>query len=126
MFRMDTTVQRRTSKRSISTKNSFNLPPRKTLAIIAIAGLALRLFFLRYRFAVAFDEVNYLKLGVSGYLNGLGDILHTYWSPLLPGLIAFSSQFFDSYELAGRMVSISASTLLIFPVYSLGNFVYDQ
>ncbi len=90
------------------------------------AGFALRLFFLRYRFAVAYDEVNYAKLGVSGYLNGLADILHTYWSPLLPAFITFFCNFFSDYELAGRMVSVLAGMLLVVPVYFLGKTVYDQ
>jgi 4-amino-4-deoxy-L-arabinose transferase-like glycosyltransferase len=105
---------------------ALKIKPATALIILMVAGLALRLFFLRYRFTVAYDEVNYAKLGVSGYLNGLADILHTYWSPLLPALIAFFCNFFSDYELAGRMVSILASVLLMIPVYFLGKTVYDQ
>lgn len=81
---------------------------------------------MKYRFAIAFDEVNYIKLGVSGHLNGLADVLHTYWSPLLPGLISFACIFVEDYELAGRLVSILAGTFLTIPVYFLGKYVYDQ
>ena len=116
------------SKKSDSRKVSLaeRIRPWPALPIIAAVGLLLRLFFMRYRFAVAFDEVNYLKLGVSGYLNGLGDILHTYWSPLLPALISFSCHFFEDYELAGRTVSMLAGTALVIPIYFLGKFVYDK
>lgn len=109
-------------------RNSFELKikPATALIFLMTAGLALRLFFLHYRFAVAYDEVNYAKLGVSGYLNGMSDILHTYWSPLLPAFIAFFCSFFSDYELAARTVSILAGTLLVVPVYFLGKAVYDQ
>ncbi|NIR51214.1 hypothetical protein GWO43_21625 [candidate division KSB1 bacterium] len=102
------------------------LDPRWSLITIMAVGLGLRLFFMKYRFAVAFDEVNYLKLGVSGYLNGLSDVLHTYWSPLLPTVISIVCAFFSDYELAGRMVSILSGTLLIVPVYFLGKHIYDK
>lgn len=109
-------------------RNAFamKIKPATALITLMLAGLALRLFFLRYRFAVAYDEVNYAKLGVSGYLNGLSDVLHTYWSPLLPAFIAFFCNFFGDFELAGRMVSVLAGVLLVVPVYFLGKAVYDQ
>jgi len=105
---------------------ALKIKPGLALIILIVAGLALRLFFLRYRFAVAYDEVNYVKLGVSGYLNGFSDILHTYWSPLLPACIAFFCNFFDDYELVARMVSVLAGVLLVVPVYFLGKTVYNQ
>ena len=82
------------------------LRPTTTLIVLAILGFGLRVFFLQYRFAVTFDEVNYLKLGVSGHLNGLGDALHTYWSPLIPWLISLFCTLFSDYELAARLVSV--------------------
>ncbi len=106
-------------------KNNKNKSVQLVL-FITVVGIIFRLFLMRYRFAVGFDEVNYLKLGVSGHLNGLSDILHTYWSPLLPMLISFSSGIFDNYEFAGRIISILAGTLLVIPVYSLGKYVYDE
>lgn len=97
-----------------------------TIAILLLLGFVFRFFLMRYRFAVTFDEVNYLKLGVSGYLNGLGDLMHTYWSPFLPFLISLFSPLFHDYELAARLVSIIAGTALIIPVYYLGRLVYDE
>jgi 4-amino-4-deoxy-L-arabinose transferase-like glycosyltransferase len=100
--------------------------PTVALPIIALLGFSLRLFVLQFRFAIAFDEVSYLKLGVSGYLNGIRDIFHTYWSPLLPAFIAFTCNFLGDYEFAARLVSVLAGTALIFPVYFLGKWVYDN
>jgi len=102
------------------------LDPKTMLALLLILGLVYRLFLLRYRFAVAFDEVNYVKLGVSGHLKGLSAVLHTYWSPLLPTLIAFFCGPIRDFELAARLVSVLAGTLLVIPVYFLGKYVYDK
>jgi len=99
---------------------------KPTLLVLFFIAIGLRLFFLKFRFAISFDEVNYLKLGVSGHLNGISDILHTYWSPLLPWLISFSCTFFSDYELAGRLVSVIAGSLLIFPVFGLAKEVFDR
>lgn len=102
------------------------IKPAPALIIFMIFALALRLFFVRYRFAVAFDEVNYLKLGVSGHLHSLSEVLHTYWSPLLPTLIAFFCNLFPDYEFAARMVSILAGVFLLIPVYFLGKNAYNE
>jgi 4-amino-4-deoxy-L-arabinose transferase-like glycosyltransferase len=102
------------------------LQPKTVLALLLIFGFVFRLFLLRYRFAIAFDEVNYIKLGVSGHLKGLSAVLHTYWSPLLPTLIAFFCGLFRDYEFAARLVSVLAGTLLAIPVYFLGKLVYDK
>jgi len=100
--------------------------PRVALTTFFVLGLALRLFFLKYRFAVSFDEVNYLKLGVSGHLHGLSDVLHTYWSPLLPAFISFMCNFFEDYELAARLVSVLAGAFLPVPVFFLTAKIYDR
>lgn len=102
------------------------IKPVTSLWTLAGIGLVLRLFFLKYRFAVAFDEVNYLKLGVSGYLNGWSEVLHTYWSPLLPGFIKLFCGIFPDYELAARLISVAAGVGVILPVYFLGRMIYDE
>jgi len=89
-------------------------------------GLLFRLLLMKCRFVVAFDEVNYLKLGVSGYLNGIADVLHAYWTPLLPALISFSCYIFPSYEFAARFVSALAGAFLVFPLFFLCKAVYDE
>jgi len=104
----------------------LTLNPAKSLFALVIAALAFRLLLLNFRFAVGFDEVNYLKLGVSGYLHGFSETLHTYWSPFFPWLIALFCNFIDNYELAGRLVSVAMGALLPLPVYFLGKLLYDK
>jgi len=88
-----------------------------SLTILLTIALFIRLFFLRFEFAVGWDEVNYLKLGASGAIHGLNQVLHPYWSPLYPLFVAFLGKFISNYELAGRLVSIFFGTILIVPVY---------
>jgi 4-amino-4-deoxy-L-arabinose transferase-like glycosyltransferase len=104
----------------------FSWSPAKILFALLLSALVFRLLLLNFRYAVGFDEVNYLKLGVSGHLHGMAETLHTYWAPLLPWLIALFSAFTSDYELAGRLVSLIAGTLLVLPVYFLGKLVYDK
>jgi 4-amino-4-deoxy-L-arabinose transferase-like glycosyltransferase len=99
---------------------------RYALWLLIGAGLMLRVFFSQYRFAVAFDEVNYLKLGVSGYLGTLSNVLHTYWSPLLPSLISLFCVFSENFELAARFVSILAGALLPIPVYLTAKEIFGS
>lgn len=95
-----------------------------SLMIIIAAALLVRLFFLKFEYAAGWDEINYLKLGASGAIHGIGQVLHPYWSPLYPFAIAVMGKICPDYELAGRLVSIFFGTLLIVPIYffSLKNF----
>lgn len=88
-----------------------------SLGILLTSALLVRIFFLRFEYAVGWDEVNYLKLGASGAIHGFNYVLHSYWSPLYPFFVALFGKFISNYELAGRMVSIFFGTLLIAPVY---------
>jgi len=85
--------------------------------MISIFALGFRLFLMKYRFAVSFDEVNYLKLAASGNLEGVKNVLHTYWSPFYPLVVALFSKLVTNFELAGRLVSIVSGSLIILPVY---------
>jgi 4-amino-4-deoxy-L-arabinose transferase-like glycosyltransferase len=88
-----------------------------SIGILLIIAVFIRIFFLRFEYAVGWDEVNYLKLGASGAIHGLNHILHPYWSPLYPFFVALVGKFFSNYELASRLVSILFGTILIVPVY---------
>jgi 4-amino-4-deoxy-L-arabinose transferase-like glycosyltransferase len=88
-----------------------------SLWIILIIALLVRLFFLRFEYAVGWDEVNYLKLGASGAINGFSHVLHPYWSPLYPLFVAIFGKLNTDFELAGRLVSILFGALLIVPIY---------
>ena len=115
----------KTPKQSTS-RASLVWTPARVLGALVLAGLLLRVLLLNFRFAVGFDEVNYLKLGVSAHLHGMPAALHTYWSPFFPWLVAWLCSFTDNYELAGRLVSVAAGALLPLPVYALGKLHVDK
>jgi len=87
------------------------------LGILLTIAVLIRIFFLRFEYAVGWDEVNYLKLGASGAIHRLNHVLHPYWSPLYPFFVALFGKMISNYELAGRLVSICFGTILIIPVY---------
>ncbi len=87
------------------------------VASLILAALLFRIFLMKYRFAVLFDEVNYLKLAASGSLEGLKNVFHTYWSPFYPFVVAMFSKVVPDFELSGRLVSIFSGGLIVLPIY---------
>ena len=100
-------------------KNNLYLEYKEIIFVIAVlfVALGLRIVLIHYRFAIKFDEVNYLKLAASGSLKGLSHVLHPYWSPFYPLVVALFSKILPNFELAGRMVSVLCGSLVLVPVY---------
>ncbi len=101
--------------------NKMNTDMKKQewfLLIFIIAGaLIFRLILSTKSFAIGFDEVNYLKLAASAHLNGVNHVFHTYWSPFYSIVVALFAYLVPDYEIAGRLVSMLSSTLLIVPLF---------
>ncbi|MDZ7292974.1 MAG: glycosyltransferase family 39 protein [candidate division KSB1 bacterium] len=94
------------------------------LAGIFILGLAFRLVLMNWRFAIGFDEPHYLQLGAAAALHGWENLLHPYWPPMYPALIALLSVFSHNFELVGRLVSVITGTAAIIPVYILSKELF--
>lgn len=73
---------------------------------LVVLALLFRLFLMRYRFAAAFDEVNYLKLAMSAAAQGPQAALHAFWTPLLPWFTALLGKLTGDFEFSGRLFSI--------------------
>lgn len=93
--------------------NKNNIIP----ALITVVALVFRLFLLRYRFAVSYDEVNFIKLALGGANEGFAAILHTYWSPLYPLLGSLAIHVIPDAELAMRLTSVFWGTALVVLFY---------
>lgn len=93
---------------------------------ISVFGLILRILLMRYQFTVSFDEINYLKLGISGSMNGLSHVFHTYWSPFYPLVVALVSKFTTNYELAGRLISVLTGILVVPLVFYFARSHFDR
>lgn len=96
------------------------------LSLILIGAVAFRLIFLTKEVAIGFDEVNYIKLAASGHLNGLNHVLHPYWTPLYPALVALVAYIIPDYILAARLLSIALSSLLIVPFFFFVKRYYSR
>jgi hypothetical protein len=80
----------------------------------------LRLFLiLRFEQVISPDGVQYVALGRNLIAGNFREGLSTYWSPLYPLLVGFSSLFFRDAEFAGRFVSVLAGSILLIPSYRL-------
>ncbi len=87
----------------------------------AVMGLALgfRLWLLRFRYAAAFDEINYLKLAAGAAQSGPGAAFHTFWPPLWPWVVSLAGRMVGDFELAGRLLSILLGVALLPLLYGL-------
>jgi len=95
--------------------------------ILILVGAVLFRFLLMSKVnLVAFDEVNYLKLAASGRINGLNHVLHGYWSPFYPLVVALLAYLVPDFELAGRLVQIISVLLLILLVFSFARKKYGK
>lgn len=91
---------------------------------LLISGFIPVAFFLRFltlqsEDVVTPDGVYYATLGKNLISGNLKEGLSTYWPPLYPLLIGFSSLVFKHLEFAARFVSLLAGSLLVIPAYLL-------
>jgi len=96
------------------------------LAGIIVSAILFRLFLIRYRFAVSFDEVNYLKLGISGAKKGIQYIYHPFWSPLYPFVISLFSKLSSHYEWIGRTISVLSGSIILIPLFYFTKYHFDK
>ncbi|MCA9732588.1 MAG: glycosyltransferase family 39 protein [Deferribacteres bacterium] len=97
----------------MKTKNLFTIFP------ILIAGFLFRLFLLKYHWVIGFDEVHYVRLGLSAVQNGFSGMLHPYWPPFYPALIGLLSVLIKDGELAARILNILVSLISVYMIYRL-------
>ncbi len=87
------------------------------LLLILAAALLLRLWMLRYHWAVGFDEAHYVRMARAFAMGKWEAFLHPYWPPMYPAAIGILLPLFRDPELAARLVNVLAGVLLILPVY---------
>lgn len=91
------------------------------------AAFLLRFVLLwRLEHVISPDGVAYVELGQNLIRGNFHQGLSTYFPPLYPLLVGFSSLFFGDAEFAGRMVSVVAGSLLVIPAYALINNWYGE
>lgn len=99
-------------------KNGMNKREWFFLFLILVGAVLFRLLLMTKAYSIGFDEVNYLKLAASGRINGLNHVLHAYWSPFYPFVVALFAYIVPDFELAGRLVQIFSVLVIILLVFS--------
>ena len=84
------------------------------------------LLMVQFRFAVSFDEAHYLRLSASIFERGLSGLLHPYWTPFYPGVIAFTRLMTVDPELAGRLINVLSGSLLVLLIYRLSRELFGK
>ncbi|HHS14103.1 MAG TPA: hypothetical protein ENN03_10115 [bacterium] len=88
------------------------------VGFICLWAVSLRLFLMRYRFALCFDEVNYVKMAASVARESLSQGLHPYWPPLYPMLVGLMAKISFHPEAIARGVSVISGVAVLPVVYS--------
>lgn len=102
---------------------------KERVLVAGLVGLAflLRLSALRLRQdTLTPDGVYYATLGRSLAAGKLKEGLSTFWPPLYPLLVGGASLVSRDVEAGGRLVSVTAGSLLIVPVYLLIRLVHGE
>jgi 4-amino-4-deoxy-L-arabinose transferase-like glycosyltransferase len=91
------------------------------------SALVLRIFLAyRFRFAVSFDEAHYLRLAAAFLQHGPFALLHPYWPPFFPLVIAVFKLPVGNLETAGRLVNILAGCLTVALVYRMARELFSR
>lgn len=101
---------------------------RKKIVIVGLVALALlfRLFMLRYRFAVGWDEPHYLQMAASFAAGKWEAFFHSYWSPGLPLWMGLMNLFIPDVEFAGRLTTIGFGAFTVVPIYLLAYELFGK
>jgi len=103
-------------------KKNVSLP----LVLIMVLGLLFRLFLMRYRWAVGFDEAHYVRMAESMLAGEWQGVFHPYWPPLyaiVTGLFAFLT---GNTESAARVVGVVSNVLAAIPVYYFATRLFSK
>lgn len=108
--------------------NSKRLSKKEWRLVIGCTSLAflVRLSVLPLQQGLTPDSVYYATLGKHLAAGNLKEWLSTFWSPLYPLLVGFSSLLFRDVEAGGKFVSVLAGGVLVIPVYLLARTFYGQ
>ena len=102
------------------------MKPKPTLWALFALAIGFRLLLMHWRFAIGFDEPHYLQLGAAARLWGWQHLLHPYWPPMYPALVAILSMFTANFELAGRLVNVLLGAALVFPIFYLAKSLLND
>jgi 4-amino-4-deoxy-L-arabinose transferase-like glycosyltransferase len=98
----------------------------RRLRWVVLGALLVRLVWLRFDTFITPDGYYYARLGEALAEGNLSGVLSPYWPPLYPVLLGLLSIVVRDVELAGRLISLVAGTLIIVPGYVLARHLVDR
>ncbi|MBN1894870.1 glycosyltransferase family 39 protein [bacterium] len=103
-------------------RRGFILP----MWLIVLLAVFFRLFLLRYRFAISFDEAHYARMAAGFLADGWQKLFHPYWSPGFPLCASPFIILIPDVELACRICNILMGALTIPPLYYFATGLFDE
>jgi len=103
--------------------------PRHTNELLFLAlfvTAAVRLYLLWQYYCISSDGLGYINAAKDFYAGNIKGGLSSVYPPAYPVLIAALFPSIGDWELAGQILSILCSVLLIFPLYLLFRDAFDQ
>lgn len=102
----------------------------RILALLVTAAVVVRVLVTLTRDMVQYDETAYLRmaenLAAGRGLLDISGLTTTHFTPLLPMLIAGLAVIVRNYVLAGYIVAIIFSSLILIPTFLLGRELFDE
>jgi hypothetical protein len=95
-------------------------------AILCLAFAVRVVLAAGFRFAVSFDEAHYLRLAAGFTERGLPGLLHPYWPPGFPAVIALCRVPGFGFETAGRLVGILSGVAVVGFVYKTAEDLFGR
>jgi 4-amino-4-deoxy-L-arabinose transferase-like glycosyltransferase len=102
------------------------LESRKAFWLIFALCLGARVYLFFNSFLIARDAVTYAAMARAFLGGDLSEAVQHITPPLYPLLMGFGKQILGDYEAAGKIVSLLAGTLTFFPLYWLGQRIFDR
>jgi 4-amino-4-deoxy-L-arabinose transferase-like glycosyltransferase len=96
------------------------------VVILAGAAVLRTALILGFRSAVSFDEPHYLRLAGSFLERGFSGLLHPYWPPFFPLVIAVFKPLTGNLEAAGRLVNVASSCLTVWLVMRMARGLFGR
>ncbi len=95
-------------------------------AILLGAAIFRVVLILGFRQAVSFDEPHYLRLAGSFLERGFNGLLHPYWPPFFPLVIALFKPLTGDLETAGRLVNLVSACVTVWLVFRMSGVLFGK
>jgi len=95
------------------------------LALLVLAGLGIRVYFLQFYDVISADGIAYVNIA-KDFISGRGLAAATHYPPFFPILLGLVSTVCGDFETAGLFVSVVMGSLLAVPVYLLGTEFFNK